>query len=228
LSYNRTYEVDIGETTEVSARVDFGQCVEQLQDSKTYELASNAQDLVDESCATMTREECDAYYQQVLAWYNGERDKIFRDTAKAIVGGRAHVELAAPLFVGSIQPVSNVDQMVAKVGDVGRWVWHVRADQTGDQQMALVMTILDPETGQVIFQNRPERISIQAQMTDAYAFAAAWSAIRSFGSSVAGLVVAIVGALAAVIGIVPMARRRKKVQGADRGSAAGDSNDGYL
>jgi hypothetical protein len=227
LSYNRTYDVDVGEMTEVSARVDFGQCVEQLQEARDYELVSDAQELIDQSCATMTQEECDAYYQQVLAWYNGERDEIYRDTAKAIVGGRAHVELSAPLFQGQIQPVSNVDQMVAKAGDVGRWTWHVRVDKPGDHKAGLVMTILDPETNEVVFQNRPEQIAIRAPMTSAYVIGAAWSGISNFGTSVAGLVVAIVGALAAVIGIAPKLRRRKKSAKLAPGSAAGGS-DGYL
>jgi hypothetical protein len=89
------------------------------------------------------------------------------------------------------------------------------------------MTILDPETNEVVFQNRPEQISVRAPTTSAYVFSAAWSGISSFGTSVAGLVVAIVGALAAVIGIAPKLRRRKKTEKFAPGSAAGGS-DGYL
>jgi hypothetical protein len=210
LSYDSRYEIEPGKVTEVTARVDFGQCVQQAQDAKDYELVSNAQNNLDATCATMTPAECEAHYQEVLAWYNAERDKIYQETQKAIVGGKAHVELTAPLFDGKIEGLSNADQMVREAGDVGRWSWQVRPDKPGDQQLALVMTILDPDSNEVLFRNRPETIYVHTPTTAGYVAGSVWSGITSFGAAITGLVVAVVGALAAIIGIVPKLRRKKK------------------
>jgi hypothetical protein len=209
LQYDGMLEADPGKVTIVSAKLDYGRCVDAVEWQRDAELSREAYRKIFAAEPTMTPEQYAVFYQQEMEKLDRAQEQLAREADEAVAGGKAHVELLSPLFDGSIQPIANVDQTITGPGDSGRWSWELRPNKPGNYRLSLVMTILDPQTNAVLYQNEHKGVVVNSATTVGYLAGTIWSGINSFTTVITGLVVAVVGALAAVIGIVPKLRREK-------------------
>jgi hypothetical protein len=117
-------------------------------------------------------------------------------TREAVVGGKARLRLAAPLFPGRVGSISEVDQVIDSDKDRATWAWELSPDKPGDYNVSLVLSILDASNQELLVQNEREEVTIHVKGTFGYYAGRVWTNTTNFLTSLQGAT-----ASAAAIGI---------------------------
>jgi hypothetical protein len=233
LKYDGYLAAEPGDVLTVNASTEYKQCetrtqVQKLSDFDEFvEYNPQHRKEIDNYLA---QAKTDEQYRDLLAryekWKGDQRAIIKSVSAKAIIGDRARLSLVSPLFDGVIQPISQELQLIGGTEDKGTWTWQVRPDKPGDYSISLVLTILNPDGKTADYVNEPAMVFVHVDGTFSYYAGTVWQGASAFLTSLQGLVVGIVAAIAAVIGLAPKLRRKKK--DLDRPTDAQLGQGGYL
>lgn len=147
------------------------------------------------------------------------------ETLPVPVGGRARLELKAPLSPVTIKPLSEELLPIESAPEYGQWYWELRADEPGDHRLSFVVTIFAAD-GKTVLAQKQEPLAIHAEGTATYYLGIVWRGFRDFVTATQTIVVALAAVFGTIAGgLVKVQQRRRKAGGSD--TSAG-SREGYL
>lgn len=130
-----------------------------------------------------------------------------RTRVDALLGGKASLKLAAPLFPGDVAAISEVDQLIDSLDDRPTRAWELRPNKPGDYKISLVLRILDASTGELLIQNERVEIAVHVEGTFEFWAGRVWTNMLTFLSSLEGLLASVVALGGSIIGIRQLAKR---------------------
>jgi hypothetical protein len=133
-------------------------------------------------------------------------DNLFKHDIS--VGDAVRLRLLAPLLPVRIEPVSSEVQPLRAERPEAFWEWRVIADEPGMHRLSIVASVVDPDGGEVVIENREVELRLHAEGTVGYYAGRAWNGLMAFVMS-AQVLVAGIAALASVLGGTWLARRRR-------------------
>jgi hypothetical protein len=89
------------------------------------------------------------------------------------------------------------------------WQWRVVADEPGVHRLSIVASVVDPDGGEIVIENRPVEVRLHADGTVGYYAGRAWDGLTTFVMNAQGLVVGI-AAIVSTLGGTWFARRRAR------------------
>lgn len=134
-------------------------------------------------------------------------DDLFKNDIT--VGDAVRLRLLAPLLPVRIEPVSTEVQPLLPERPQGFWEWRVVADEPGVHRLSMVASVVDPEGGETVLENKQVELRLHAEGTTGYYAARAWNDLMASVMNVQGLAAAI-AALASLLGGTWLARRRAR------------------
>lgn len=124
------------------------------------------------------------------------------------VGDAVRLRLLAPLLPVRIEPVSSEVQPLRPELPEAFWEWRVIADEPGMHRLSIIASVIDPDGGEVVIENRQVELRLHAEGTVGYYAGRAWNGLMAFVMNAQGLVAGI-AAVASVLGGTWLARRRR-------------------
>ena len=124
------------------------------------------------------------------------------------VGEVVRLRLLAPLLPVRIDPVSSEVQSLRPEQPETVWEWQVVADEPGVHRLSIVASVVDPDGGETVIENRSVEVRLHAEGTVGYYAGRAWNGVTTFVMNAQGLVAAIAG-VASVLGGTWLARRSR-------------------
>ena len=134
-------------------------------------------------------------------------DNLFKD--EIVVGDVVRLRLLAPLLPVRIEPISTEVQPLHPERPEATWRWQVVADRPGMHRLSIVASVVEPDGGEVVLENREIQVRLHADGTVAYYAGRMWDGLTMFVMSAQGVVAAI-AAGASAVGGAWLARRRAR------------------
>jgi hypothetical protein len=134
-------------------------------------------------------------------------DNLFKNEIS--VGDRVRLRLVGPLLPVRIEPISSEVQRLSPEHPSASWRWVLVADEVGVHRLSIVASVLDPDDGEVLIENRHIEVRLHAEGTIGYYAGNAWNGLASFVMSAQGMAVGI-AAIASALGGGWLARRRSR------------------
>jgi hypothetical protein len=173
--------------------------------------------------ATVTRDPCSDF--PVFA----DDPNLFKN--EITVGDTVRLRLVAPLLPVRIEPISSEVHRLTAEHPAAAWRWRLIADEPGVHRLTIVASVLDPDGGETLIENRHVEVRLHAEGTVAYHAGRAWNGLSSFLISAQGMVVAIIAIVGALGGGGWLARRRARPTPEPEPDAAAERDrdpSGYL
>lgn len=136
-----------------------------------------------------------------------EDDDLFKNEIS--VGDEVRLRLVGPLLPVRIEPISSEVQRLSPEHPSASWQWQLVADEPGVHRLSIVASVLDPEDGEILLENREIEVRLHAEGTVGYYAGRTWIGLSSFIMSAQGMVIG-VAALASALGGGWLARRRSR------------------
>lgn len=232
MAYNNFLDIAPGTVKPFDVHVAVGDCADQIVRKAQESVLNNdspERDALDQALrqGRITEAQYEQKRNEFQVKEESEADAAVTSAKNVMVGSKVKISLTAPLFDGSIAPVTTDVQTFDTTHRAGRWEWQIKPNTPGNYSLPLTLTVFDKDGKDVLTEGEILQVYVHVPETPEYVGSSMWTGVLNFFTSLQGLVASIAAILAGTAGLRAWAGRRSKKKKKEDAPVVKD-RDGYL